>query len=218
MIRLGNPKGTKSMTDSARGYGRGVVECFDADDIRAYARRGKLGRYATAGSLRSFEHLGHHGVWAPRDTLIAAGIEPYDVIDAGENLWTTVGWTRLFNLLTNQGSTQAFDATHTRVGVGDGTTAAAVGDTDLSAVAGSTHRYFNLVDAASTVSGATNKWTSTFATGNGNFAWNEWGVDQGTAGGTTVTAPFFNRAVPSGGIGTKTSASAWAFAVTLSGA
>lgn len=206
------------MTDSGRGHGRGVVECFDVDDIRAYARRGRLGPFARGGVLRSFEHLGHHGIWVPRDELVAAGIEPFDVIDAGENLWTTAGWTRLFNLLTNQGATQAYDATHTRVGVGDGTTAAAVGDTDLAAVAGATHRYFNPVDAASTVATNTNKWTSTFASGNGNFAWNEWGVDQGTAGGTTVVAPLFNRSVPAGGIVTKTAAAAMAFTVTLSGA
>lgn len=200
--------------DAARGVGRGLVEKFDADDIRAYARKGRLGRYAAFGRLRS---TGRDGIWVPRDVLVSAGIKPFETVDAGANLWTTVGWTRLFNLLTNQGATQAFDATHTRVGVGNGTTAAAVGDTDLSAAAGSTNRYFNLVDAASTVSTNTNKWTSTFATGNGNFAWNEWGIDQGTAGGTTVTAPFFNHAVPAGGLGTKTSAASWAFTVTLSG-
>lgn len=205
------------MTDSARGHGRGVVECFDVDDIRAYARRGKLGQFARAGSLRSFEHLGHHGIWVPRDALVDAGIQPYDVIDAGENLWTTAGWTRLFALLTSQGATQAYDATHTRVGVGNGTTAAAAGDTDLAAAAGSTNRQFTVIDAAATLLTNTAKVTATVASGNGNFAWNEWCEDQGTANGTTVVAPMFNRAVPAGGVGTKTSASAWAFSVTLSG-
>ena len=62
---------------------------------------------------------------------------------------------------------------------------------------------------------------STFGTGVGNFAWNEWGLDGGTASGTTVTADtnttpgLFNHRIPGSSLGTKTSAASWVFTVTV---
>jgi hypothetical protein len=132
------------------------------------------------------------------------------------NLITNAGYTRIGNLFTNQGATQAFDATHTRIGVGDGTTAVAYADTDLSAAAGSTHRLFNLVSAVGTI-GALRTWTfaATFATGDANFAlaWAEFGIDNGTAQGNTVTAPLLNHALTTQGI--KPSSQVWTATATI---
>ncbi len=52
-----------------------------------------------------------------------------------------------------------------------------------------------------------------FATGEANFAWAEWGIDQGTTVSTTVVAAFLNHKITS--LGTKTSASAWTFTCTV---
>lgn len=143
------------------------------------------------------------------------GVRPVRCTEHKGNLVTNAGWTRLMNLLTNQGSTQAYDATHTRIGVGDGTSAVAYGDTDLSAAAGATHRLFNLVGGAGSLGTRTLAWTATFALGDANFAaaWAEFGIDQGTAQGTTVTAPLLNHALTTQGI--KPSTQVWTATATL---
>lgn len=219
--------------ESGIGTGRGHVDVFDADKLRWAIDHGKV-RTFTRGdgsAVDALKAVGHKqltvqqvrrgarpGLWVPARELVDAGIKPDLSLPYGENLFTTAGVQRMMNLLIGTGSTQAYDATHTRIGVGNGTTAAAVGNTDLAAAAGSTNRQFKLVDAAGTVgaSGATGSvsFTATFSTSQGNFVWAEWGVDQGTADGTTVVAPLFNRAVPNSLL-TKTSAAAVALTVTL---
>jgi hypothetical protein len=196
--------------ESPRWVGHGVVHKYDIADIKKAARQGRLGPYAQGGRLTTLAET-DEGIAIPA----IFPVEPYEITDAGYNLLCTAGVTRMWNLTTNQGATQAFDSTHTRIGVGNGTTAAAAGDTDFSAAAGSSNRQFNLVSGAGTVSTNTLQFSAVFATGVGNFVWAEWGLDQGTSNGTTVTAPLLNHAVPNS-LGTKTSNAAWTFTVTLS--
>lgn len=192
-----------SVIDSPRWVGHGVVHKYDLSDMKKAARQGRMRLVEDESGIRP--------------GISFAEIEPYEVVDAGYNLLCTAGVTRLWNLATNQGATQAFDATHTRVGVGDGTTAATAADTALT---GSTNKYFQLVSGAGTVSTNTLQFSAVFATANGNFVWNCWGIDQGTASAGTAAsgaievAPLLNHAVVS--LGTKTSAAAWTFTVTLS--
>lgn len=142
------------------------------------------------------------------------GIAPYSVTEVVGNLITNAGWTRMMNLFTNQGATQAFDATHCRIGVGNSNTAEAYTDTDLGAAAGSANRWFQLVSGAGTLGTRTLSFSATFGTSDGNFAWNEFGLDQGTASGNTVTAILFNHKA---GIaqGTKASGQTWTATATL---
>lgn len=159
----------------------------------------------------------HSGILAPSGDLITAyGVKPFDVVELEGNLLTTAGLGRLTSLLTGGGG-QALTNTAVRLGVGDGAGTAAVGDTDLSALAGSTHRWFQIMDATyPSVAGAVVTFKSTFATGDGNFAWNEWGLDVGTptvASGNTVNALLFNHKT-SAALGTKASGS-WALTVTV---
>lgn len=141
---------------------------------------------------------------------------PEDYAECFGNLLTTAGLTRMTNLLTAGGG-QALTNTSARIGVGDGSTAAAIGDTDLSAAAGSTHRQFEVMAATyPQVSAGVMTFRSVFSTSEANFAWAEWGIDIGTptvAAGTTVGAVLLNRKVVS--LGTKTSAAAWTFTVTI---
>lgn len=180
-----------------RGFGTTVwrVQRWDADQTRWV--KGKTGLLEPQG----------------RD-FIKAGAAPYSVTETTGNLITNAGYSRIGNLFTAQGATQAFDAAHCRIGAGDGTTAVAYTDTDLSALAGSTHRWFQLVSAVFTI-GGTRTWTvaATFGTADGNFAWQEFGIDQGTASGNTVTAILLNHALSSQG--TKASGQTWTATATI---
>lgn len=138
-----------------------------------------------------------------------------DVVEG--NLLTTAGLGRLSSLLTGGGG-QVITNTSARIGVGDGAGTAAVGDTDLSAAAGSTHRWFQIMDATfPQVSGGVLTLKSTFGTGDGNFAWNEFGVDVGTptvSSGNTVAALLYNHKT-SIAQGTKASGQTWAATATI---
>jgi len=155
------------------------------------------------------------GLMAPAgDEFLRLRVAPYSVTETTGNLITNAGYSRIGNLFTAQGATQAFDAAHCRIGAGNGSTAVAYADTDLSAAAGSANRWFQLVSAVFTI-GATRTWTvaATFGTADGNFAWNEFGIDQGTASGNTVTAILLNHALSSQG--TKASGQTWTATATI---
>lgn len=136
-----------------------------------------------------------------------AGADPDEVFEDKGNLLLNAGITRMINLLTGAGGT-AFNAANSRIGVGNSTTAAAAGQTDLQGAS----KYFKLVDSA-TPSGQTVTWVATFASGDANFAWEEWGIDNGSTSGSTVTAPLLNRKVAA--MGTKGSGSTWTLTVTI---
>jgi hypothetical protein len=142
-------------------------------------------------------------------------IASYKTSEVVGNLVCTAGWTRASNLLTNQGATQAMDATHTRIGVGNGAGTAAAGDTDLSASAGSTNRWFQLVTAAGTVSTNTLAFSATFASADGNFAWNEFGIDVGNTASSAVVASLLYNHKTSIAQGTKASGQVWTATATL---
>ena len=92
------------------------------------------------------------------------------------------------------------------IGVGDSTTAFAVGQTDLQAA---TNKLRKAMDATYPQGGSNViTWRSTFATADANYAWQEWGVFNASSAGTML-----NRKVES--LGTKTSAQTWQFTVTL---
>jgi hypothetical protein len=146
----------------------------------------------------------------------ALGIRPYETVDGGENLLTTAGLTRLTSLLIGAGG-QAMTNTATRLGVGNGGTAAAVGDVDLSAAAGTTNRLFRVMDATfpSVAAGVVTA-KSSFADAEANFVWSEWGIDIGTptvTTGATVNAVLLNHK-SGAALGTKTSG-VWALTVTI---
>lgn len=143
------------------------------------------------------------------------GIDPYAVTQTTGNLITNAGYSRIGNLFSNQGATQAADATHTRIGAGNGVTAVAYTDTDLSAAAGSTNRWFQLVSGAFTI-GGTRTWSvsATFGTADGNFTWQEFGIDVGnTTSGNLVAALLLNHALSSQG--TKASGQIWTATATI---
>lgn len=140
-----------------------------------------------------------------------------EVTEAGGNLLTTAGLNRLTARFIGV-SVQAADNTHTRLGVGNDTTAASVGQTDLQAASGAANRQYKTMDATyPTQANGVLTFKSTFASGEANFVWNEWGIDIKDSGsaadGTTVNDVLINRKVAS--LGTKVSGAVWALTVTI---
>jgi hypothetical protein len=108
-----------------------------------------------------------------------------------------------------------FDNTNAAIGTGDSTTAAAATQTDLQA---SSNKLRKAMDAtypthtdAATSGAASIVFRSTFASSDGNYAWQEWGVFNSA---TAATGRMLNRKVES--LGTKASGSSWTLTVTLS--
>lgn len=150
------------------------------------------------------------------DDFLFAGVRYEESVCEG-NLLTTAGLTRITSLITAAGG-QGLVATSGRLGAGDGAGTAAVGDTDLSASAGSTHRWFQVLDATypSSAAGVISM-KATFASADGNFAWNEWCTDIGAptvSSGNTVSATLLNHKT-SFAQGTKTAGQAWTLSVTI---
>lgn len=137
-----------------------------------------------------------------------AGLDPDEIENHPDNLLLNAGINRLLDLLIGAGGT-AYNAANSRIGVGDSSTAAAATDTALIAA---TNKFYKLVSSVSRTN-QTVTWVATVASADGNFAWNEWVIDNGTADSTTNVTPTLNRKVAS--MGTKASGSAWQITVTI---
>ena len=112
-----------------------------------------------------------------------------------------------------EAGTTDYDAANAHIGVGDSSTAFAATQTDLQAATNKFKK--GMVTSYPTRSGAALTFRSLFGTGDANFAWNEWGVFNGSGAGTAgpTGVVMLNRKVES--FGTKTSAEAWQFTVTV---
>lgn len=199
--------------DDVRWHARARVDLFGVESIEACKRWHGLKREPISLELQE---------WALATRGSTDGDEVVPLPEG--NLLTRLGLARIGNLLIGAtgAASQALNATHCRLGVGDDATAAATTQTDLSAGAGSTHRQFKLVDSVAQGTGANSGVTTiiaTFATGQANFAWAEWCIDGGTADGTTITSEsastpgMINRKVAS--LLTKTSSVVAVFTVTI---
>lgn len=155
------------------------------------------------------------------DALVRQGLKPYDVIEREHNLLMYGGASNQWQTLIGNGTTTAgqtltyFNNANAAIGVGDSSTAAAATQTDLQAA---TNKLRKAMDATyplhtdGVVSGAASiVFRSTFATGDANWVWNEWGTFNSP---TAATGRMLNRKVEA--LGTKTSAASWQMTVTLS--
>ncbi len=133
-------------------------------------------------------------------------VKPYEVVEGEGNLLLNEGINELFVLLGGSGATQ-FDNSNARLGVGNSNAAAAATQTDLQG--GSTK--FVGMDATFPTVGVDQKavFRATFGSADGNFAWEEWTVDNGAVGLKNL-----NRKVTP--LGTKVSGTTWVFTVEIS--
>lgn len=116
---------------------------------------------------------------------------------------TTVGVNFLSQAAIGQGT--PFSAANARLGVGNGTTTFAVGQTDLQG-ASKFRKGMDTGYPAITPPKLTFK--STFAQNEANFPWNEWGIFNAASGGVML-----NRVVESNG--TKQSNQTWVLEVEV---
>lgn len=219
--------------DEAGNYVATVEDTGDLGGIKWQAHA-KIEKFSPEQTSRAAEL---HGV-AEKDLLhhhlYALNEEPdHGVVEVPGNLLTTAGLQRITNLIIGSGAS-AFTAAQSVVGVGDrggsASNTAAITDTDLTAAASTSNRYLQATDSAPTAVNGVLTAVSTFASGNANFAWNEWCwiISTGTItpGGVAIdsTHPgstgnqMINHKTPSSSLGTKASGATWVFtsSVTLS--
>jgi hypothetical protein len=116
---------------------------------------------------------------------------------------TTAGVNALAQTVIGQGT--FFNNANAKIGVGNGTTAFAVSQTDLQG----TSKIRKGMDAGfPTVAAPVVTFKSTFGPNEANFAWNEWGIFNAATGGVML-----NRVVESNG--TKQSNQTWVLEVAV---
>lgn len=161
------------------------------------------------------------------DKLRELFAEPEDgFAEADGNLLTTVGLTTITSLLIGtspSGKLYPLANANAVCGVGATATAATVADTVLGANGGSA--YYQQMDSTyPQVSAGVITGQCTYASGNANFAWAEWGWASGTgtitAGatlasvyGTGASFSLWNHKIQS--LGTKVSGASWVFVTTV---
>lgn len=153
-----------------------------------------------------------HGDWTEEQIANGEAPTPYEILRGKGNLLVTVGALLMWQALAGAAPTY-FNAANAHLGVGDSSTAAAIGQTNLQAA---TNKLRKPMDAGwpdvGTADGldADNKiqFKASFATGDANWAWNEWGVFNHVTAGSMLS-----RKVES--LGTKASGT-WTLTVTLS--
>ena len=190
----------------------------DGINWHAFAR---VEKFSTDQVAWAALRLGHE----PDGTELRAllGTPEDGIAEADGNLLVTVGLNVITNLIIGGGDNPLSHA-NAIVGVGTSTTAAAITDTALGAD-NTSNAYYQQADSSfPTQANGVITTQATFATGNANFAWQEWCLAIGGGGTITAgdhlsamtgTAPtMLNHKVP-GSLGTKGSGAAWVFSTTI---
>lgn len=227
--------------DSIKWFPRGTVEKYSPDQSAwaesrlagqlSWRRRPLVVRFGLDRLLgRPVQVARLHGDWL-RD-LFPAGPELGYGYTEGNSL-VNGGLDALANLLVTTGTPQALTNTHTIVGVGSGTTAAAPTQTALAADGttpnGTTGAWYQATDTGypqvdGSVHGQLDGQT-TVTGSNGNLNWQEWcwassTVAIGASTGSTLasvtagTEVMFNRWTGTS-LGTKGSGATWVFSTTV---
>lgn len=122
------------------------------------------------------------------------------------NLAATNAYRDYLATLTAGAGGTAFNNANSYIGVGDSSTAFAATQTDLQAASNKMRKAMDATYPTNAANVLT--FRSTFATGDANFAWNEWGIFNASTAGTMLS-----RKVES--LGTKTSAQSWQITCTI---
>lgn len=137
------------------------------------------------------------------DDAAFAANDPYDVTEIDGNLLLNNGIGDMLDLFIAAAAPTAYDNTNARIGVGDSTTAAAAGQTDLQAAANKTYKGMEATYPSR--AGQTVTWRAVFGSADANYDWNEFIVDNGTTA--------INRKVSAQG--TKASGQTWTVDVSI---
>lgn len=152
------------------------------------------------------EQATHKTHWTIRrfadDAAFAANL-PYDVSEIDGNLLLNGGIGDMLDLFIAAAAPTAYDNTNARIGVGDSTTAAAAGQTDLQAATNKTYK--GMEASYPSRAGQTITFRAVFGSSDANYAWQEFVVDNSTTA--------INRKVSSQG--TKASGQTWTVDVSI---
>ena len=164
-------------------------------------------------------------VWDEQDGILVplqAGeiVSPFETDERHGNLLVIGGASIQWQTLIGNGTATAgqaltyFNNANAHIGVGDSSTAAADTQTDLQAASNKLRKamdatYPQHTDTTGTAGSKSIVFRSTFATGDANWVWNEWGIFNDDVGNRML-----NRKVEN--LGTKTSAASWVLTITLS--
>jgi len=132
--------------------------------------------------------------------------KPYEIDERDGNLLVTVGITAMIGLTFGTTIPTAFSNANAYLGVGDSSTASAVGQTDLQAATNKLRVAMNS-SYPSAASPAVSL-QSTYGSSDANFAWNEIGTFNASTAGTML-----NRVVQT--LGTKSSGATWTLTETI---
>jgi hypothetical protein len=155
------------------------------------------------------ERMTLQGVWVVEkyeDERAFRARRPYEIGKPFKNIMVTVGLQALGRLLTNQGAVTPFSNANAHIGVGNGTGAVAVGDTDLSGA--SKLRNPMVATYPTDPTGGVWVFRSDFASGDANFAWEEFGVFNAAAAGIMLNHALSTQ-------GTKTAGQIWTATATI---
>lgn len=153
------------------------------------------------------------------------GVAPYsETRDENCNMIVQQGWVWLLGGVAGTTMSTKFSATNGRIGVGTSATAAAYTQTYLQGDTGSssTTSYYQLVSGAPVITTSSTPptlvFSASFGTGVANFAWAEFGTDNGTTSGVYLNGLaggflLFNRGVSNQG--TKASGQTWTATQTI---
>jgi hypothetical protein len=152
------------------------------------------------------------------ETFARLGVAPYsETQDDDCNLVTQAGWVAILGSIAGTSIATKFSATAGRIGAGTVSTAAAYTDAHLGGDGSAATALYKLVSGAPAIatgsSPPTLTFTAVFGTAAANFAWAEFGTDNGTADSSTVSGVFLNHGVSSQG--TKASGQTWTATETL---
>jgi hypothetical protein len=137
---------------------------------------------------------------AQAEAAFLASEDPYEIRHVPGNLLVNAGIQLMEDLLIGAGGT-AYTNAVSAIGVGTSSTGAAAGQTNLQGGAGAAFRKAMDSTYPSRAS-QTLSFRSSFATGEANFAWNEWGIFNSVGTGDPPTGgTMLNRKVES--LGTK---------------
>ena len=170
---------------------------MERQDVARWRVKAKLFKYAE--DITPFEKEG-------REAEFHELFEPYEVREMEGNLLLNEGINALWSILCETTPTEArYTAANARIGVGDGTAAAAASQTGLQG----TSTAFKAMESGYPIFGSAQKATfkASFGDTEANFAWQEWTIDNGATPNKNL-----NRKVES--LGTKTTGT-WTLEVSV---
>jgi hypothetical protein len=197
--------------DAGQGReGVGVKQGVNLHDKGQWIGEYKLTKWAFATEIREEAEADLRAGFTKEQILFKYGHDrAYLESDAviGENLLLNEGINAMLTLLAGGGGT-AFNNANAYIGVGDSSTAASASQTALQAAS---NKLYKAMDGGYPTYGTSQQivFRSTFASGDANFAWNEFTV----ANGSSDAGTNLNRLVSSQG--TKTSGQTWQVTLTI---